>query len=114
MDIDLINLIRLFAFLLLIDFISGVIKSAKLGELKSKSCSNELFKCMGETLILVIVIYLERGIPGINNYLSMFIIGFIFKESLSICENLFELGVWIPESLKRILNTNIENVNYKK
>ena len=114
MDIDLINLIRLFAFLLVIDFISGVIKSAKLGQLKSKSCSNELFKCVGETLILVIVIYLEKGIPKIDSYLSMFIIGFILKEALSICENLFELGVWIPESLKRILSTNIENVNHKK
>ena len=42
MDIDLINLIRLFAFLLVIDFTSGVIKSAKLGELKNGEEKQEM------------------------------------------------------------------------
>ena len=43
-------------------------------------------------------------------------VGFIFKEGLSICENLTRLDVWLPESLKRALEVGankVENVQKK-
>jgi phage-related holin len=42
---------------------------------------------------------------------STFIMGFIFKEALSIVENLIGLDVWIPDSIKRMLEVGIDKVN---
>ena len=45
--------------------------------------------------------------------LSKVILGFIFKECLSITENLVKLDVWIPDSIKRLLDAGIEKVDKK-
>ena len=42
---------------------------------------------------------------------SSFILGFIFKEGLSIVENLVKLDVWIPDSIKNTLEVGADKVN---
>ena len=42
-----------------------------------------------------------------------FVIGFIFKEGLSITENLVQLDVWVPDSIKKMLEVGVDKVNNK-
>ena len=46
--------------------------------------------------------------------LSTFVVGFIFKEALSIVENLIQLDVWIPDSIKKMLEVGVNKVNSKE
>ena len=53
-------------------------------------------------------------VPSLNSILVTFIAGFIFKEGLSIVENLVNLDVWIPESIKKTLQVETDKVNNLK
>lgn len=107
---DLTLLMRLFGLLITIDFLTGVLAHAKLGKLKSRTCSNGLFRSMGEVVVLGIFILLSSIIHNIHNYLGMFMIGFILKELMSVCENLVKLDVWLPQPLMKFLSVSIEKV----
>lgn len=96
------------------DFITGVLVAAKQGKLKSRTCSNGMFRSIGECIVLVIFALIDHLIPGLNLILSTFVVGFVFKEGLSIIENLVELGVWVPESIKKMLEVGVNEVNSKE
>ena len=91
--ITLENLFIIFFGAIVIDFVTGVLASAKEGKLKSRTCSSGIFRTMGEFIILTIFLCIDYLVPGISAILSTFIIGFIFKEGLSIIENLIKLDV---------------------
>ena len=93
------------------DFITGVLVAAKQGKLKSRTCSNGMFRSIGECIVLVIFMFINRMVPGLNLILSTFILGFVFKEGLSIVENLVQLDVWVPESIKQMLEVGVNKVN---
>ena len=112
--ITLENLFTLFFWVIVIDFITGVLASAKEGKLKSRTCSNGIFRTMGEFVILTIFLCIDYLIPGISAMLSTFIIAFIFKEGLSIIENLIKLDVYIPNSIKKALEVGVEKVENKE
>lgn len=95
------------------DFITGVLVAAKQGKLKSRACSNGMFRSIGECVVLVIFMVIDKLVPGLNLILSTFIVGFIFKEGLSIVENLIGLDVWIPDSIKKTLEVGVQKVNDK-
>ena len=80
--ITLENLFMLFFWAIIIDFVTGVLASAKEGRLKSRTCSNGIFRTMGEFVILTIFLCIDYIIPNISGMLSTFIIAFIFKEGL--------------------------------
>ena len=40
--------------------------------------------------------------------------GFLFKEALSIIENLIRLDVYIPNSIKKMLEVGVENIENKE
>ena len=46
--------------------------------------------------------------------LSTFVIGFIFKEGLSIIENLIKLDVYIPASIKKMLEVGVDKIENKE
>ena len=96
------------------DFITGVLVAAKQGKLKSRTCSNGMFRSIGECIVLVIFILIDRLVPGLSLILSTFILGFVFKEGLSIVENLVQLDVWIPDSIKQTLEVGVNKVNSKE
>ena len=112
--VSLKNLFLLFFGSIIIDFITGVIVGAKEGKLKSRTCSNGIFRTMGEFIILTIFLCIDCIIPGISAMLSTFIIGFIFKEGLSIIENLIKLDVYIPNSIKRMLEVGVDKIENKE
>ena len=93
------------------DFVTGVLVAAKQGRLKSRTCSNGMFRSIGECIVLVIFMFINRMVPGLNLILSTFILGFVFKEGLSIVENLVQLDVWVPESIKQMLEVGVNKVN---
>ena len=96
---------------IVIDFVTGVLVAAKQGRLKSRTCSNGMFRSIGECIVLVIFMFINRMVPGLNLILSTFILGFVFKEGLSIVENLVQLDVWVPESIKQMLEVGVNKVN---
>lgn len=99
---------------IVIDFITGVLVAAKQGRLKSRTCSNGMFRSIGECIVLVIFLSIDYLIPNLSLMLSTFIVGFIFKEGLSIMENLIQLDVWIPDSIKKMLEVGVNRVNSKE
>ena len=96
------------------DFITGVLVAAKQGKLKSRTCSNGMFRSIGECIVLVIFMLINRVVPTLGLILSTFILGFIFKEGLSVIENLVQLDVWIPDSIKQMLEVGVNKVNSKE
>ena len=96
------------------DFITGVLVAAKQGKLKSRTCSNGMFRSIGECIVLVIFMLIDQMVPGLNLILSTFILGFVFKEGLSIVENLVQLDVWVPDSIKQMLEVGVNKVNSKE
>ena len=45
------------------DFITGVLVAAKQGKLKSRTCSNGMFRSIGECIVLVIFMLIDRSVP---------------------------------------------------
>ena len=112
--VTLENLFLLFFGAIIVDFITGVLVGAKEGKLKSRTCSNGIFRTMGEFVVLTIFLCIDYIIPNINGILSTFIIAFIFKEGLSIIENLIKLDVYIPNSIKKMLVVGIVKIENKE
>ena len=104
-------LFKVFFIAIVVDFITGVLVASKNGKLKSRTCSNGMFRSIGEFIVLLIFIFSDRLIPQLNPYLSTFVIGFIFKEGLSIIENLIALDVWVPGSIKKTLEVGADKVD---
>ena len=107
-------LFMIFLGAIVTDFITGVLVAAKQGKLKSRTCSNGMFRSIGECIVLVIFMLMDRLVPGLSLILSTFILGFVFKEGLSVVENLVQLDVWIPDSIKQTLEVGVNKVNSKE
>ena len=73
-----------------------------------------MFRSLGECIVLAIFVFIAHYIPGFELLFSTFVIGFIFKEGLSVVENLVKLDVWIPDSIKQMLEVGVNKVNSKE
>ena len=51
-----------------------------------------MFRSIGECIVLVIFILIERLVPGLSLILSTFVMGFVFKEAFNIIEELLKAG----------------------
>ena len=112
-NITLETLFLIFFVGIVVDFITGILVAAKQGKLKSRTCSNGMFRSIGECIVLAIFVFVATYVPGFELLFSTFVVGFIFKEGLSIVENLVGLDVWIPASIKRMLSIYVDKVeNY--
>lgn len=104
-------LFQIFFLGIVIDFITGILAAWKEGKLKSRTCSNGIFRSIGECFVLLIFIVLTYFMPHLASIFSTFVLGFILKEGLSICENLNALDVWIPQFIKDGLQENTNKAN---
>lgn len=93
------------------DFVTGILAAAKTGRLKSRTCSNGMLRSLGECIVLGIFIFVDFFIPQLEPILITFMLGFIFKEAMSIGENLTVLDVWIPDSLKKLFEVGKDKVS---
>lgn len=108
--VTLENLFLIFFVAIVVDFVTGILVAAKNGKLKSRTCSNGMFRSIGECIVLMIFMFASVYVPSLELLFSTFVVGFIFKETLSIVENLVGLDVWIPESIKRMLVVGVEKI----
>ena len=109
-NITLETLFLIFFVGIVVDFITGILVAAKQGKLKSRTCSNGMFRSIGECIVLAIFVFVATYVPGFELLFSTFVVGFIFKEGLSIVENLVGLDVWVPDSIKRMLSIYVDKV----
>ena len=107
-------LLKLFFISIIIDFVTGILASAKEGRLKSRTCSNGMFRSLGECIVLLTLMTISYYVPDIEFICKTFTLGFVFKEALSILENLTRLGVWIPSSSKSTLEDGVNKLDNKR
>ena len=108
---------KLFFIAVVIDFLTGVISAAARGALKSRTCSDGMFRSLGELITLVIFAIVAHYVPAVEDYVNIFTLGFVLKECISIMENLVKLGVSFPTPLVNMLNAyhdQVENGEIKK
>ena len=108
---------KLFFIAVVIDFLTGVISAARSGTLKSRTCSDGMFRSLGELITLAIFAIVAHYVPPVEDYVNIFTLGFVLKECISIMENLIKLGVSFPAPLVGMLNAyhdQLENGQIKK
>ena len=67
------TLFQLFFMAIVTDFITGIINAGKQGKLKSRTCSDGMFRTLGELIVLVIFITVSHYVPDLANYVNVFI-----------------------------------------
>lgn len=88
--------------LMLLDYITGLIKSFYNKELSSKIGFKGLLKKVLILVIVAVAVIAEQhlGIPAVREIVIMF---FAVNEAISILENASQMGLPIPEKLKEAL-----------
>ena len=71
---------KLFFMAVVIDFLTGIISAGRNGTLKSRTCSDGMFRSLGELITLAIFAIVAHYIPGVVDYVNIFTLGFILKE----------------------------------
>ena len=90
--------------MVIIDYITGVIKAAVQGKLSSAVGFRGLLKKVAIFLLVAVGVMVDRVIPATNEAVRSAVIFFyIANEGLSILENAGELGLPLPAALKKPL-----------
>ena len=63
-NMTLETLFLIFFVGIVVDFITGILVAAKQGKLKSRTCSNGMFRSIGECIVLVMLIFIATYVPG--------------------------------------------------
>ena len=108
---NLIVVFKLYFIAVCADFITGVTAAAKEGKLKSRTCAYGMYRSIGEILVLGLAIIVFYYVPMVHDIIQYIMLGFLFKEGLSICENLKKLDVWLPEMLTKTLELKVNKVD---
>ena len=103
-----------FFFAIAFDFITGIMVAWKNGKITSRVCGDGLFRTMGECILLLILSLINNIFPHTNvllTFLAFLLLAFLFKEGVSITENLHQLGVWTPKWAKKALEICVEKLD---
>lgn len=95
--VTLETLYFMFAILVGLDVLTGVIKAWMQGRFRSRTMRNGLFASMGELILLLLAIIIATLIPFAIIIVFSLLIAMGFKELGSISENLTEIGVKLPK-----------------
>ncbi|MEA5059805.1 MAG: holin [Clostridia bacterium] len=94
-------LIQVLVAVVVIDYVTGVIKAAVKGELSSGVGFKGLAKKVAIFLIVALGVLVDTAIPATNGAVrSAVIMFYVANEGLSILENIGQLGVPLPVVLK--------------
>ena len=99
LDIALVCLL----IVIVLDYISGIIKAYVTKELSSKIGLKGILKKVGILLIVMLSVLVDRVTGETGAVRTLVIYYFVANEGLSILENLGQAGVPIPESIKKAL-----------
>lgn len=88
---------------MVIDYITGLIKSYKNANLNSKVGIKGLLKKVGILCLVALTVVIDK-LTGNTGYVRTMVIYYLVaNEGLSILENLGEIGIIVPEFLKKRL-----------
>lgn len=97
------QLIIVFAFAFIVDTVSGIIKANIAGTYSSKAFRNGILNKSGYLLAIILVVQLDKILGNTGALRTAILFCFIYNESVSVIENLGEMGVPIPEKIKDAL-----------
>ena len=109
-DIALLCLI----IVVVLDYISGVIKAYVNKDLSSRIGFKGLLKKVGVFLIVMLAVLIDKITGSTGAVRTLVIYYFVANEGLSIIENLALAGVPIPDSIKNALKVLKDMGNNKK
>lgn len=109
--ITLETLYTVFSILVVADVISGVIKAWKQGRLRSRTLRDGLIASIGELFMLLLCILAAELVPITSIVVFAVLLFMVLKELISICENLLEIGVKLPNFLIKGLQIKIDQIN---
>ena len=99
---------------IVIDYITGLIKSYKSANLNSKVGIKGLLKKVGVLCLVALTVVIDR-LTGNTGYVRTMVIYYLVaNEGLSILENLGEVGIIVPDFLKKRLEQLKETESDKK
>lgn len=125
MEISIVSIIILIIAMVL-DYISGIIKSYETNTLSSKIGAKGIIKKFSYFLVIVISFIIDfilcnYTLNEINLYYpivsEIIIAWFVINEVISILENVSEIGVPLPKFIINItshLKNNLDNININK
>lgn len=109
--ITLETLYKVFSILVVADIISGCIKAWKQERLKSRTLRDGLIASIGELFLLLLCIIAAELVPITAIVVFAVLIFMALKELISICENLLETGVKLPNFLIKGLQIKIKEMD---
>ena len=92
-------LLEVFAMILIIDTVTGMLKHFALGTYESKKFRQGLIKKSGYMLVIILAVQLDRLMGDTGALRSALLFLLIANEGTSIIENLGEIGVPFPEPI---------------
>ena len=104
----------IFSLLVTFDVATGIFKSWKKGNFKSRSLRDGMFGSTAELMFLLICIIIAKLIPVSRFVVYLILAVMILKELSSIIENLIECGakvpMWLSKGLK-VYNDKLDNID---
>ena len=108
-DIDF--LFKVLFTVIILDFITGIIKAYINKNISSKKCLLGLIKKLGLLIIVSIASFLDRTLNLDNTIRDLTIYSFIFGEMISIIENWGLMGIKFPTILSSALEALKDKVD---
>lgn len=104
------NLFKAFFIAIAADLITGIIAAGYEGRLKSSTMRRGLWTTMGELTALTLMIFISQLVPETVSMVEFVLMAMLFKEGVSICENLGRAGMWIPPWMRKALESFSEDI----
>ena len=103
------GLFKVYFISIISDLVTGIWAAGYEGRLKSSTMRKGLWTTVSEITALIIMQLICTVMPEIQTCVDFVVLAMIFKEGVSICENLGRAGMWLPPSLKKTLEAFSEN-----
>ena len=105
------SLFKTFLIFIIIDYISGILQAIYNKKLNSQIGAKGIVKKVGYILIVIIAAAFDTLNGNAMAIRNVIIYMFIANEGISILENLYQIGILIPNILKNKLESMGDEVN---
>lgn len=96
---------QILLILMIIDYVTGIIRSARKGELSSNTGFRGITKKILMLTVVGVAVLLDRGMNVGGALRGIAIWYYIANEALSVVENIGEMGVAIPKKLRQTIES---------
>lgn len=107
----LTNLFKVYLVAIAADFITGVLAAGYEGRIKSATMRRGLWTTISEVTALALLSVICGLEPDLLSLAELIVSAMLFKEGVSICENLGRAGMWLPAWLKKALEIFSEDTS---